>query len=82
MALDRKFVIVVEWDEEAGVWFVDETDVPGLAAEADTLDDLVDRLKRLVPELLELNGVVPRDSHLSRIPFSVMVNKLQSAPLH
>ena len=52
------FVLTVraEWDSEAGVWVAESDDVPGLVTEADTLERLVERLRVLVPELLELNS--------------------------
>lgn len=52
-------VVRAVWDPEAGVWIATSDDVPGLVAEAETQDRLLEKLKILVPELLELNG----DSH-------------------
>ncbi len=43
------------WDAEAEVWCATSDDVPGLVAESDSLDTLIDEVKRLTPELLELN---------------------------
>ncbi len=45
------------WDEEARVWVATSEDVPGLVAEADTMERLVEKLKVLIPELLEANEV-------------------------
>lgn len=45
-----------EWDSEAGVWVAESGDVLGLVMEAETLDQLVERLRTLVPELLALSG--------------------------
>ena len=45
-----------EWDPIVGVWVAKSDDVPGLVTEADTLERLVERLRVLVPGLLELNG--------------------------
>ena len=45
------------WDSEAGVWVAESADVPGLVAEADSPNVLADKLRTLIPELLELNGV-------------------------
>jgi len=42
-------------DDEAGVWYVSDTNVPGLATEADTLPQLLAKLRHLVPELLQFN---------------------------
>ena len=44
------------WDAEAAVWAATSDDVPGLATEAETLEALINKLKVIVPELLELNG--------------------------
>jgi len=49
------FTIRAEWDHEAQVWYVADSDVPGLAAEAGTTEALLDKLRVLVPELVELN---------------------------
>ncbi len=51
------FEIRAQWDAEAGAWVAESEDVPGLVAEADSPNLLVAKLKVLVPELLELNGV-------------------------
>lgn len=69
MSVTRQFVITAEWDDEAQVWFVADSDVPGLATEADTIDNLARKLQVMVPELLELNGVIASDS--SDVPFSL-----------
>ncbi len=46
------------WDEEAHVWVAFSEDVPGLATEADTLEQLIEKLKIMIPELLEANGLL------------------------
>lgn len=53
--VENVFVITVAWDEEAKVWFVEDSDIPGLAAEAPTEAALKQLLWTRVPELLELN---------------------------
>lgn len=47
--------INAEWDEEAQVWVATSGDVDGLAVEASTIDALIERLKIVIPELMELN---------------------------
>lgn len=42
-------------DDEAGVWSASSTDIDGLAIEATTKEVLIERLKTVIPELLELN---------------------------
>jgi predicted RNase H-like HicB family nuclease len=58
-----------EWDDEAEVWVASSDDVPGLATGADTLEALIDKLKIVIPELLEENGL------LAAAPFLVMPAK-------
>jgi hypothetical protein len=41
---------------EEGVWFVRGSDVPGLNAEAATLDALIEIVADLAPELVQANG--------------------------
>jgi len=41
---------------QAHVWYVAESDVPGLAAEAPTPEALVEKLRVMIPELQALNG--------------------------
>lgn len=53
------------WDPEAGVWVAESEDVPGLVTEADTIEVLTDKLRVMVPELLEANEVVPSGSTVS-----------------
>jgi hypothetical protein len=50
------YEVSVQWDSETGVWVVECDDVPGLIAEAASLDELMQKLKSLIPELLKLNG--------------------------
>ncbi len=49
------FNIVASWDIEASVWVATSDDVIGLVAEAPTVEKLLEKLKILIPELLELN---------------------------
>lgn len=48
-----------DWDPEADVWVATSEDVPGLATEAPTIEDLTDKLRDLIPELLEANQMLP-----------------------
>jgi len=49
-----QYTVTVAHDE--GVWFVQTSDVPGLNAEADTLDALVEVVAQLAPELVQANS--------------------------
>jgi len=54
--------IHAEWDREAGVWVASSEDVPGLTAEAETIESLTRRLRTIIPELLKANGLPPNGS--------------------
>lgn len=43
------------WDAEAGVSYATTEDIPGLVAEAESLESLIEELRMLAPHLLELN---------------------------
>ena len=40
------------WDQEAGVWVAESTNLPGLVTEAETAELLPEKLRIMVPELL------------------------------
>ncbi len=46
------------WDEEAQVWVASSNDVPGLVTEADTMEHLMQKLRVMIPELLQANGLL------------------------
>ena len=45
------------WDSNANVWVATSESVPGLVLEDASLDNLVERVKIAVPELLEINNL-------------------------
>jgi len=55
----RVFKIHADWDDEASVWVITSDDVPGLITEAATQEEVRLKLKAMIPELLELNGLPP-----------------------
>lgn len=61
-----QFFVKAEWDEDAHVWYVAESDVPGLATEAPTLDALQRRVLDLLPILVEENAHLISQEHGSR----------------
>jgi predicted RNase H-like HicB family nuclease len=65
-----------EWDEEARVWVATSDDVPGLATEGDTLENLIEKLKIMIPELLHANG----DDTESEVPFEILTRRFEIAP--
>ena len=51
------FFVRDELDDEARVWVATSDDVPGLATEEATMEALIEKLKVILPELLEANGI-------------------------
>jgi Domain of unknown function (DUF1902) len=51
------YVVKASFDAEADVWFVDHTDIPGLATEAPSFEALCRKIKIMASELLEANGL-------------------------
>ena len=71
----KPLFIRAEWDEEAYVWVATSDDVPGLATEEDTLEKLVDKLKNMIPELLDANGIEPE----YEVPFEIITRRFEIA---
>lgn len=71
--------VTVEWDEEAKVWVASSEDVPGLATGADTFEDLIEKLKIVIPELLVENGLLPAGTE--SVPFAVNAERTALAPV-
>lgn len=57
--MNKPYFVRAEWDADAGVWVATSDDVPGLVTEAAAVEALDEKLKTLVPELLEANGCLP-----------------------
>jgi hypothetical protein len=64
-----EFSVQAMWDAEAAVWVAESEDVPGLVTEADNLELLVSKLKLMIPEMLEANGILPPNG--DDVPFSL-----------
>ena len=45
------------WDNEAAVWVAESDDLPGLALESGSCDALIERVKYIVPKLLDMNDI-------------------------
>ena len=73
--LGKPLFVRAEWDDEAMVWVATSDDVPGLATENDTLEGLVEKLKVVIPELLEANGTASKGD----IPFELLTRRFEIA---
>jgi predicted RNase H-like HicB family nuclease len=70
----KPLFIRAEWDEEAMVWVATSDDVPGLATEAVTMEDLISKLKVIIPELLMANNTVIEDNG---VPFEIITRRFE-----
>jgi predicted RNase H-like HicB family nuclease len=71
------FNVTAEWDEEAQVWVASSDDVPGLATGADTFEELIEKLKIVIPELLIENGLLAAGTQ--HVPFAVKAERTEYA---
>ena len=56
MSMNREITIQARWDGEASVWLATSRDVPGLVVEADTWPAMIEEVRVILPELLEVSG--------------------------
>jgi hypothetical protein len=54
--MSRDITINARWDTEAGVWLATSTDVPGLVVEAPSWPAMIDEVRLVLPDLLDLSG--------------------------
>jgi predicted RNase H-like HicB family nuclease len=66
--MTRSVTVKAAHDAEAGVWYVEESDLFGLNAEADTLEELVNKLPAVISDLLE-----PEDGEDAETPVELVV---------
>jgi predicted RNase H-like HicB family nuclease len=52
----RLIIVKVAYDPEARVWYVEDSDLPGVNAEAPTPQELRDKLPGVIADLLEEAG--------------------------
>lgn len=70
---DRLIVVKAAYDPEANVWYVNGSDVPGLAAEADTIEALIKRLPGIIADLIE-EGNMGDMTGVGEIPIEVIAH--------
>ncbi len=71
----KPFFVRAEWDEEASVWVATSDDVPGLVTEEATMEGLIEKLRVIIPELLEANGVRIDEE----VPFEILTRRFETA---
>ena len=66
--------VIAQWDPEAKVWVAESKDVAGLVTEADTIEELEDKLRVMIPELLEANQVKFHPG-IQELPFTIIAHR-------
>ena len=74
---EPKFFARIAWDDEAGVWYIADTDFPGLVAEAETTEALIEKIRQRVPELYAANRHLIDGSLDGELPIHVMAERLE-----
>jgi hypothetical protein len=66
------YVVKASFDDEADVWFVDHTDIPGLATEAPSFEELCRKIKIMASELLQANGL---ETGAAEVPVEIIAHR-------
>lgn len=69
----RIYQISAEWDADANVWVVTSDDIPGLVTSAKDTDEVIQKLKIMVPELLELNSHLIHDGNAPEFNINIPI---------
>ena len=76
------YFAAISWDEEAGVWHISETDFPGLVAEAETQQQLVQKVRDLVSDLYDANRhLIRRDHARGEVAIQLTLKRLETIKL-
>lgn len=75
----RGYVVTAAWDAESGMWYVADSDIPGLCTEAPSFEALVERVAAVAPDLIELNGLSEGEG---QVPLTVTASRQTSVALH
>jgi hypothetical protein len=67
------WTIRAEYDAEAKVWWVAESDLPGLAADAETLEGLATKAGSMLPDLLAIHEDALRDKEPLEGPHRIRI---------
>ena len=70
---EKPLFVRAEWDENAGVWVATSDDIPGLATEETTMEGLINKLRNIIPELLDANDIQIGQE----VPFEVMTRRFE-----
>ena len=55
------YIVDAFWDRTAGVWVATSDEILGLVTEAPTIDQLMQKIHLIIPELIQLNQLISQD---------------------
>lgn len=67
----RLIIVKAAYDAEAGVWYVEDSDLPGMNAWAPTVQELSEKLPAVVLDLLEQDG---ENDDLDDVPIEIIAH--------
>jgi hypothetical protein len=72
------YFVKTSFDSEAEVWYVDHTDIPGLATEAPSFEELCSKINVMAAELLVANG---RENGVAEAPIEIIAHTTETLSL-
>ena len=63
--MSRQIDIQARWDGDAKVWIATSHDVPGLIVEADSWPQMIEEVRLVLPDLLDVAGQKQEDLSLT-----------------
>jgi hypothetical protein len=75
----RTVKVKATFDQEAGVWYVEESDLPGLSAEAATIEQLAEKLPGMIADLFEANGWDDGEEKCDTVPIELIAHRFFQA---
>ena len=63
--MSRDINIQARWDGEAGVWIATSSDVPGLVVEADSWPAMINEVRLVLPDLMDLSEQAQKELSLT-----------------
>lgn len=67
------WTIRAQYDDEAHVWYSVDGDIPGLNADAETIEGLAEKVGAMLPDLLEIHAEDVDDKRKLRGPHRIRV---------
>lgn len=74
----NEYAVDAQWDPEARVWVATSDNVPGVAMEAATCEEIIEVVKDALPDLFRENGLDYSEASIS-VVFDKRVETIRSA---